>query len=224
MIANIPGVESMTAESYGAPRRKADASESESSRLSNRARIKDEICTAALAEQQRQQLVAAIEVVNQRKEKLAADHCDAAEPLQARLKEIEVQQIASIKSREPACPELEAERSGLIAKLQAMNSDLQSAILREDFTLTQLEADRIVAAKKTVTCTLEHELINSASAPARIAMMVAKSGYDWAYRRNESAAALRNSGFKAAEVADATRLLVEAKQRLDAATLVCIEE
>lgn len=203
------------------------AADAEADRLRRRERIKAEIAAAELAEQQRLQAVEAIAAVESHKDVLAADHCAVAAPLQARLRAIEDQQIAAIKSRQPADASLESERAGLLDQLRQMNASLEEAIRREDSILKKLEAERLAAAMRCGTSSLKADLLRTASAPLQVALYVAQTGLRWATARHTAASdALQsaNNPRTQAELAAATAELAKKTAGVTAAELACIEE
>ncbi len=113
--------------------------------------------------------------INEEKERLAAEHVAACRPLQARLSEIEKAQIKLISERQPQAPSLEAERRELLADLEKLNVELETAIAGQDGLLSRNHRDAVEVGRQFGELPAEHKLIHSAPRPLQIALQVAKS-------------------------------------------------
>ena len=211
-----------------------DRRENEQARQSRREACRRRIAAARLAEQRRQEIVAAIDGINAKKDDLASEHVFRCQPLQNELADIERQQIEYITRGEPTDAELDERRRELLAAIHAANADLEEAIEREDRLIVQLETDRLAAAKQAHVGAHEQDLIQLASPELRMRMRLAQRSCDWAQRRVREAQdtcdklGVSDRGgqmsFAAAELSAAHEALNKAQRELDAATRACIDE
>lgn len=235
-VRDMPGIESLTEKPLRPSKSDIDkqratkaeqATAAEAARLDRRSKLKEQLLQAALAEDQRMEVMVAIAAINERKDTLASEHAVAAMPLQEELNSIEAQQINGIRQRITTDPDLEKRRQSLLSDLRQMNSDLEANIANEDRLLKQLESERLECAKKCNTSSIESELFQCASQPLRIACEVARSGLNWATARFEKARQRHGDHPSPGSEAELNRAGLEldrARSESDAAYAACVNE
>lgn len=156
----------------------------EDDRVIKRAEIRRKIAKAQVALLRHAELGEAIERVNQEKERLAAEHAQAAAQIQASLAAIETAQIAALQNRLPL-PD-DGDRRDLLNALHELNANLETAILAQDRLLSKLEQDRTATARQCNIQTLETDLLQCGRPDLVVRMKVCQSAERWAVARQES--------------------------------------
>lgn len=118
-----------------------------------------QIAGQQIVEADRQRILGRLAAVDGELEQFTAEHVDSCQPKQARLREIQVLQIAEIADRAPKSAALEAERQSLQAEVDHANDALAEVVRRADDRRKSIndELQALPAGKPPIV--LEGELI-----------------------------------------------------------------
>jgi hypothetical protein len=164
-----------------------DQAAREARRLQKRGEIKRRIAQAKIAEVRHGEASEALSRVDLEKDQLAAEHVQACQTLQARLREIEQHQVDQAVENGPADPALAEERTRLADELRQRNAALETAIAEKNRIADALYRERREAGMASADLTLSSDLVFELGRPDLLRVLcVAQDRVKWADSRMRS--------------------------------------